>query len=124
MRIVLDIGDSAADVPAVLAAMDGDGLELVGVDGSHVGCRFAGIAPAWQTSRPSEHGYYLAAWRRGTPPVWTVSELWFNPDSYGSGWWASRGYLDTRLANPLGKPLPVVAWMPMPVYEPLDVSPA
>ena len=43
MQIVVDIGDSAADVPAVLAAMDGPGLELVGVDGSHVGCRIAGI---------------------------------------------------------------------------------
>jgi hypothetical protein len=43
MRIVLDLGDTAADVPAILAAMDGDGLELVGVDGSHVGCRIAGI---------------------------------------------------------------------------------
>jgi hypothetical protein len=43
MRIVIDIGDSAADVPAVLAVMDGDGLELVGVDGAHVGCRIAGI---------------------------------------------------------------------------------
>jgi hypothetical protein len=43
MRIVLDIGDSAADVPAVLRAMDGFGLELVGVDGSHVGCRIVGI---------------------------------------------------------------------------------
>jgi hypothetical protein len=42
-RIVIDIGETAADVPAVLAAMDGDGLELVGVDGSHVGCRIAGI---------------------------------------------------------------------------------
>lgn len=43
MRIVLDIGESGADVPAVLRAMDGDGLDLVGVDGSHVGCRIAGI---------------------------------------------------------------------------------
>jgi hypothetical protein len=41
--IVIDIGETAADVPAVLATMDGDGLELVGVDGSHVGCRIAGI---------------------------------------------------------------------------------
>jgi hypothetical protein len=43
MRIVLDIGESADDVPSVLRAMDGDGLELVGVDGSHVGCRITGI---------------------------------------------------------------------------------
>jgi hypothetical protein len=43
MRIVFDIGDSDADVPAVLRAMDGDGLELVGVNGWEVGCRIAGI---------------------------------------------------------------------------------
>jgi hypothetical protein len=43
MKIVLDIGDTRADVPAVLAAMDGDGAELIGVNGWHVGCRITGL---------------------------------------------------------------------------------
>ena len=43
MKIVIDIGDSRADQRAVLAAMDGDGLDLVGVDGWHVGCDLVGV---------------------------------------------------------------------------------
>jgi hypothetical protein len=65
----------------------------------------------WQTGRPPDHGYYLAAWRRQGQLV--VSELWFNPDSTGSGWWAGRAYLGDRPWGG-GDPLPVVAWMPMP----------
>lgn len=41
--VVLDLGGTAADVESVLSVMDGDGLELVGVDGSHVGCRVIGL---------------------------------------------------------------------------------
>lgn len=67
------------------------------------------VAP-WREGRPSGHGYYLAAWRRGDG--YAVSELWFNPDSTGSGWWSSRGYLGDRLWE--SESLPVVAWMPMP----------
>jgi hypothetical protein len=67
------------------------------------------VAP-WREGRPPEHGYFLAAWRRAGLLV--VSELWFNPDSTGSGWWSSRGYLGDRLWE--SESLPVVAWMPMP----------
>lgn len=71
------------------------------------------MSAEWRTSRPSEHGYYLGAWKRGQLPVWTVSELWFNPDSTGTGWWSSRGYIEaTRDAD--GKTIPVEFWMPMP----------
>jgi hypothetical protein len=53
VKIVIDIGESSADASAVLWAMDGDGLELVGVDGSHVGCRIAGIvAPQFDALVP------------------------------------------------------------------------
>ena len=70
----------------------------------------------WRTSRPPEHGYYLGAWRRGDG--WTVSELWFNPDSTGTGWWASRGYLDGHTLRAM--PVKVEAWMPVPAYKPGD----
>jgi hypothetical protein len=43
MKIVIDIGESMADVPAILAAMDGDGLTLTGVNGTQIGCRIAGF---------------------------------------------------------------------------------
>lgn len=59
MRIIIDIGDSSADVPAVLRAMDGDGLELTGVDGSHVGCRVAGIVP---DEVKTGETYRMSAW--------------------------------------------------------------
>jgi hypothetical protein len=74
-----------------------------------------GLLPsAWRASPPAEAGYYLAAWERGHPGAWTVSELWFNPDT---GWWSSRGYLRQR--DPGHRPLEgVVAWMPVPAYEP------
>ena len=75
----------------------------------------AGSAPGWNTGRPPVHGYYLGAWQRGTPPAWTVSELWFNPDSTGSGWWSSRGYLDDRMSW-TSVAVDVAAWMPVPVY--------
>jgi hypothetical protein len=68
----------------------------------------------WRTGRPPTRGYYLAAWRCGDR--WRVSELWFSPDSIGSGWWASRGYLGERTT--VSETLPVEAWMPMPAYDP------
>lgn len=65
--------------------------------------------------------YYLGAWRRGQPPAWTVSELWFNPDSIGTGWWTSRGYLTglqgIESRNARLETVPVEAWALMPVYE-------
>jgi len=75
----------------------------------------------WRTGQPPEHGYYLGAWK--TPGGrWVVSELWFNPDSIGSGWWASRGYLHQPHTFTT---VPVVAWIPMPEYEPpLDTGDA
>jgi hypothetical protein len=72
----------------------------------------------WNTGRPPQCGYYLGAWKRGSPPVWTVSELWFNPDAVGSGWFATRGYLDTPGAlRDRMSTIPVEAWMPMPEYR-------
>lgn len=73
----------------------------------------------WRTGRPPDHGYYLGAWRRGES--WVVSELWFNPDSVGTGWWAGRGYLDGPERNP-HVTVPVEAWMPMPVYREAQTS--
>ena len=66
----------------------------------------------WRTDGPPEHGYYLGAWKRGEE--WVVSELWFNPDSIGTGWWPSRGYFhqDSRGREAVA----VEAWMPVPVY--------
>lgn len=66
----------------------------------------------WQPGRPPGHGYYLGAWQRHGR--WFVSELWFNPDSTGTGWWASRGYLDPMSHTAV--PIPVEAWTPMPKY--------
>lgn len=66
------------------------------------------------TGNPDRHGYYLGAWQRND--CWFVSELWFNPDSIGSGWWASRGYLSERASS--HSSIPVIAWMPLPVYDP------
>jgi hypothetical protein len=43
MKIVIDIGETQADAVAILQAMDGDELELVGTDDSHVGCRIYGV---------------------------------------------------------------------------------
>lgn len=70
-----------------------------------------GAEPQWRAGRPPAHGYYLGAWRRGAR--WTVSELWFNPDSIGTGWWSSRGYLG---GCPCPETVPVEAWMPVPGY--------
>lgn len=67
---------------------------------------------AWRTDRPHKSGYYLAAWKRAEDVV--VSELWFNPDSHGSGWWPSRGYLHQDW--PSKQPVEVVAWLPMPKF--------
>jgi hypothetical protein len=42
MKIVIDIGDSRMgpdNQREVIRRMDGDGLDLVGVNGWHVGCR-------------------------------------------------------------------------------------
>jgi hypothetical protein len=66
----------------------------------------------WRTGPPPKHGYYLGAWRHGES--WTVSELWFNPDSHGSGWWAERGYLEP--ARHPAVAVDVEAWMPVPAY--------
>jgi len=43
MKIVIEIDDTRTDVLAVLTAMDGPGLELIGVDGAHAGCRVYGL---------------------------------------------------------------------------------
>ncbi len=67
----------------------------------------------WHTDRPPRHGYYLGAWQRHGH--WFVSELWFNPSSTGTGWWAGRGYLDPVLHS-IPEPVPVEAWTPMPEY--------
>ena len=69
----------------------------------------------WNIGRPPTHGYYLGAWKRGGQ--WVVSELWFNPDSIGTGWWTGRGYFDQRDTTGTD-PLNVAAWMPMPPYSP------
>ena len=66
----------------------------------------------WSTGKPPGHGYYLGAWKRGDR--YAVSELWFNPDSHGTGWWATRGYLSEREWH--AGTIPVEAWMPMPEY--------
>lgn len=71
-------------------------------------------ASRWRTGRPPDHGYYLGAWRRGEG--WAVSELWFNPDSIGTGWWSSRGYLGEDGGRYSTETIPVEAWMPMPEY--------
>lgn len=63
---------------------------------------------------PVDQGFYLGAWKRGKK--WIVSELWYNPSSIGTGWWASRGYLGQMTG--LNEPIDVVAWMPLPEYKP------
>jgi hypothetical protein len=69
---------------------------------------------AWNKGRPEQHGYYLGAWlRRGR---WQVSELWYNPDSLGSGWWETRGYLGQVFGS--SETVDVVAWMQIPDYDP------
>jgi hypothetical protein len=72
---------------------------------------------SWRSDMPPEHGYYLGAWRRGGR--WFVSELWFNPDSTGTGWWPTRSYLthDTQ-SQWLHDTIEVEAWMPVPEYHP------
>jgi hypothetical protein len=66
----------------------------------------------WQPGRPPVPGYYLGAWKRGGR--WVVSELWFNQDSAGSGWWSSRGYLEGTGRTAVQ--VEVKAWMPVPEY--------
>jgi len=72
----------------------------------------------WQTGRPDKSGYYLAAWQLNGR--WRVSELWFNPDAIGTGWFPSRGYLpgveDDIVAAPPAFTISVEAWQPMPRY--------
>jgi len=70
----------------------------------------------WNKGKPEQHGYYLGAWLRDGR-VWTVSELWFNPDSFGSGWWATRSYI-SRTHETAYETIKVVAWMQIPVYDP------
>lgn len=69
-------------------------------------------------SNPEKLGYYIAAW--DDEGHWRVSELWFNPDSTGSGWWPTRGYMARfvgDVANNMPKrSLTVAAWMPVPEY--------
>lgn len=69
----------------------------------------------WNKGTPEDHGYYLGAWLRHG--IWRVSELWYNPDSFGSGWWASRNYIPGARDNPHDT-IDVVAWMQIPVYDP------
>ena len=47
-----------------------------------------------------------------------MSELWFNPDAIGSGWFPQRGYLSEKVQGYPGDTVPVEAWMSMPAYEP------
>lgn len=69
-------------------------------------------------TEPPGHGYYLAAWN--DEGHWRVSELWFNPDSQGSKWWPTRGYMARfvgDVANNMPKrSLTVIAWQKMPEY--------
>ncbi len=66
---------------------------------------------------PLESGYYLAAWTAPSGKK-IVSELWFNPSSLGTGWWATRGYIDQNDARPYKTiwNIHVTAWMPMPEH--------
>lgn len=73
----------------------------------------------WNTgTRPEKHGYYIAAW--DDEGHWRVSELWFNPDSTGSGWWPTRGYMARFVgdvaSNRPKRSLTVIAWMKWPEY--------
>jgi hypothetical protein len=63
---------------------------------------------------PVKAGYYLGAWKKHN--MWVVSELWFNPDTIGSGWWSSRDYF-LQKAEDEGKTIDVVAWMNLPEYS-------
>lgn len=69
---------------------------------------------AWKRGNPQDKGYYLAAWKDRTD--WVVSELWYNPESVGTGWWSSRLYLGQE--DHRQKSIDVVAWMDMPVFRP------
>lgn len=73
----------------------------------------------WNTGKPDKHGYYLGAWKRGDQ--WVVSELWYNPSSFGTGWWNGRGYFHQDCTTGT-EPMNVVAWMPMPFYSPERVQ--
>lgn len=73
----------------------------------------------WITeTSPETHGYYIAAW--DDQGHWRVSELWYNPSSPGSGWWAFRGYMARFIGHTpsesTGRSLTVAGWMPMPEY--------
>lgn len=71
----------------------------------------------WNTEPPKTHGYYLGAWPRWEGShSYIVSELWFNPDSIGTGWFISRGYLGER--DTYHDTVPVVAWTSLPEYTP------
>lgn len=70
------------------------------------------------STNPPESGYYIAAWN--DEGHWRVSELWYNPNSHGSGWWPSRNYMarfvgDAAITFPR-RSLTVAAWMQMPKY--------
>lgn len=64
--------------------------------------------------KPDNHGYYLGAWKH--QGRWVVSELWYNPDAIGTGWFSSRGYFHQKDDHVT---IGVVAWMPMPTYGPM-----
>ncbi len=68
----------------------------------------------WYRGRPPAPGYYLGAWRRDGK--WFVSELWYNPNSIGTGWWISRGYLD-QIPRVQTETIPVEAWMLKPLFQ-------
>lgn len=67
----------------------------------------------WRTDRPEKHGYYIAAWIQYGQE--RVSELWFNPQAIGTGWFAARGYLGQG-SDHSTQTLDVVAWQPIPAY--------
>jgi hypothetical protein len=70
-------------------------------------------------TEPPGAGYYLGAWQQNGR--WVVSELWFNPQSLGTGWWPIRGYLHWAVGRQTGITIHVRAWMPMPEFRPEQI---
>jgi hypothetical protein len=69
-------------------------------------------------TEPPNQGYYLAVWMdEGSH---RVSELWFDPNTSGSKWWPTRGYMARFVGDAAHRApkrsLTVVAWQMMPEY--------